>query len=449
MNNLTKIYFIAILVLITNALSMPVLAEGPPADLDVLRQAVADYFPYEDRQYRMSSDDLYAILHDGDQTNDPFVLSVQTSKQYELGHIPNSINIPWDEITDVAQLQTQIPKDKLVVVYCNHDVHSAQISAILNLLGYNTLDLFYGLEGWTQNKVAIPDHFDPDCPCTQEGGYLLDTQAYTVEPTNQFPELDVSGSTTEEIIIAAANDYLASERDTYSTIEPCDLNDILIDDDSDNNPFVLSLQWPEGYTKGHVPTAVNIPRWELFASAENLSKLPTDQPIVICCYLGFTSSQVVAILNMMGYDAKVALHGLCGWTTDSEITHFDITDPQNWRDYPIEGTAVNAVYEETTAETAIEETTEESVTEESVAEETVEESATEEPSQLATDSSCQQIYMVQYSDMLSEIAEKYLDDIMAYNKIVEATNKMHATDDSFANITNPDLIEINWKLCVP
>jgi rhodanese-related sulfurtransferase len=107
-----------------------------------------------------------------------------------------------------------------------------------------------------------------------------------------------------------------------------------------NDPFVLSLQWPKDYAAGHIPQAVNIPRWELFNS-KHLSQLPTDRPIVICCYLGFTSSQVAAILNMMGYNAQVSLHGLSGWTLDPEIVHFRIDDPQNWRNYPIEGTAVN------------------------------------------------------------------------------------------------------------
>ena len=76
-------------------------------------------------------------------------MSAQTRAQYELGHVPDTINIPWDKITDVAQLQAQIPKDKLAVIYCNQGIHSAQISAILNLLGYDILDLAFGLEGWT------------------------------------------------------------------------------------------------------------------------------------------------------------------------------------------------------------------------------------------------------------------------------------------------------------
>jgi rhodanese-related sulfurtransferase len=420
MNKPVAIALLGILFLLVFHLSSQlVLADDPPDDLEVIRQAAANYFPYEQRQYRISADDLYALLHDGDPTNDPLVVSMQTQAEYERGHIPEAINFPWDEITNVAQLQTYIPKNRLTVLYCNHCVHSAQISAMLNLLGYNTLDLAYGFESWTQNKVAIPDHFDPACVCE----HTLETEVHTAEATYRYPQLDVTGSTSEEIIIAAANTYLASERDTNSTICPCDLEEMLADEDPANDPFVLSLQWPEGYAAGHIPGAVNIPRWELF-QPENLSRLPTDRPIVVCCYLGFTSSQVVAILNMMGYDAQVSLHGLSAWTLDSEIAHFRIDDPQNWRDYPIEGTAANAVAKPPPSTEA-------------------------QPAAQVVAPACPQEYIVQADDWLSKLADKSYGDMRLYPAIVTATHQLRATDGTFANIVNPNVIEVGWKLCIP
>lgn len=58
-------------------------------------------------------------------------------------------------------------------------------------------------------------------------------------------------------------------------------------------------------------------------------------------------------------------------------------------------------------------------------------------------------YIVQADDWLSKLAEKYLDDLLAYPQIVEATNAQYETDKSFAQITNPDLIEIGWKIWIP
>ncbi len=408
------------LVLMNGHVCSAALTDGPPPNVEVIREAAADYFPDQHQQYHISANELYALLHDGDQSTDPLIVSVQTRAEYELGHIPGAINVPWDEITDIAQLQAKIDKDQLTVIYCNRCVYSAQMSVILNLLGYNTLDLAYGFESWTQNKFAIPNHFDPDCVCE----HTLDTETHIAKPTGEYPQLKVTGDTPEEVITAAANAYLASDRYNDLTNCPCDLEELLIDEDPANDPFVLSLQWPKDYAKGHIPSAVNIPRWELFKT-ENLSRLPTDRPIISCCYLGYTSAQVVAILNMMGYDARVSEHGLSAWTLDPEITLFRIDDSRNWRDYPIAGTAACAAAARMSPAGPL------------------------PVAQVAEEIVCPNEYIVKRGDNLSRLSKKYCGNPRLYRGIVMMTNTMHELDDSFAKITNPSHIRTGWKLCLP
>ncbi|NJN93348.1 MAG: molybdate ABC transporter substrate-binding protein [Anaerolineales bacterium] len=62
---------------------------------------------------------------------------------------------------------------------------------------------------------------------------------------------------------------------------------------------------------------------------------------------------------------------------------------------------------------------------------------------------CAEEYTVQADDWLSKISEKLLGDVLAYPAIAAATNQKHAADATFAEITNPDVIEVGWKLCVP
>lgn len=62
---------------------------------------------------------------------------------------------------------------------------------------------------------------------------------------------------------------------------------------------------------------------------------------------------------------------------------------------------------------------------------------------------CEEEYTVQADDWLSKISEKLLGDVLAYPAIVAATNQKHSADAAFAEITNPDVIEVGWKLCVP
>ncbi len=62
---------------------------------------------------------------------------------------------------------------------------------------------------------------------------------------------------------------------------------------------------------------------------------------------------------------------------------------------------------------------------------------------------CDQDLVVQADDWLSKIAEKAYGDVLAFPAIVDATNAAAASDDSYATINNPDLIEPGWKLCIP
>jgi len=60
-----------------------------------------------------------------------------------------------------------------------------------------------------------------------------------------------------------------------------------------------------------------------------------------------------------------------------------------------------------------------------------------------------QDYVIVADDWLSKLADKYLGNVFAYPAIVEFTNKKHAEDASYAEITNPDLIEVGWKVYIP
>jgi ribose transport system substrate-binding protein len=60
-----------------------------------------------------------------------------------------------------------------------------------------------------------------------------------------------------------------------------------------------------------------------------------------------------------------------------------------------------------------------------------------------------QEYIIAQADWLSKLADKYLGNVLAYPAIVDATNKKHAEDPSFVEITNPDLIEPGWKIWIP
>lgn len=62
---------------------------------------------------------------------------------------------------------------------------------------------------------------------------------------------------------------------------------------------------------------------------------------------------------------------------------------------------------------------------------------------------CETDVVVQADDWLSNLADKFYGNVLAFPVIVEATNAQAASDDSYATIEDPDVIEVGWKLCVP
>lgn len=74
------------------------------------------------------------------------VIDARDAKQFDREHIPGAVNIEWRQT--VAR-RNEIPKDRLVVIYCNTGTLSAQAAFALRLLGWEHVKVLQGgLEGW-------------------------------------------------------------------------------------------------------------------------------------------------------------------------------------------------------------------------------------------------------------------------------------------------------------
>jgi len=65
------------------------------------------------------------------------------------------------------------------------------------------------------------------------------------------------------------------------------------------------------------------------------------------------------------------------------------------------------------------------------------------------EAACATDVVVRAGDTLSTLAARHLGSIAAYRQIIDATNAKAVVDASYATITNANLLEIGWKLCVP
>ena len=141
---------------------------------------------------------------------------------------------------------------------------------------------------------------------------------------------------TEEIVsetLSATREYTTGGIATNMKAET--LHELINDNDTTNDPFILSIRKTEHYALGHISGAVNVPLSTLFTE-ENLARLPTDRQIVVYCYTGHTASQATSLLNVNGYDAVCLTWGMCSWTNDSTVTVdkcYDETTAAH--DYPV------------------------------------------------------------------------------------------------------------------
>lgn len=62
---------------------------------------------------------------------------------------------------------------------------------------------------------------------------------------------------------------------------------------------------------------------------------------------------------------------------------------------------------------------------------------------------CAETYAVVSGDTLGGIALKFLGSNSLYQQIADATNAAAKIDPSFATISDPNVIEVGWKLCIP
>ena len=71
------------------------------------------------------------------------VVDVRSATDYANGHIQGAINSSLGSlIADIGS--GKIPTDKTIVVYCWTGQHSSQVTAALNMLGYNAVSMTYG-----------------------------------------------------------------------------------------------------------------------------------------------------------------------------------------------------------------------------------------------------------------------------------------------------------------
>jgi len=281
--------------------------------LGTVRSALDTYLNSAGMTATMSAQALFDNLNDGNTANDPYVLSVRSATDYAKGHIPGAHNVSWREIADPTKL-AGLPTDRQIVVYCYTAHTGAVATTCLNAMGYDAVNLRWGIMAWTRDAtVRVASPFND---ATDAHDYPIESTVNTLTTTYELPSLDVTSSKDPEEIVRAAAAAYTGDSGIAPTISAQAVFDNLNDGNAANDYFVISVRSAADYAKGHIPGAYNIPYKDI-AKMANLEKLPTDKTIVVYCYTGHTAGIATTALRMMGYSAVNMKFGIMTWTRDA------------------------------------------------------------------------------------------------------------------------------------
>lgn len=83
----------------------------------------------------------------------------------------------------------------------------------------------------------------------------------------------------------------------------------------DASYFIISLQSPHEFARGHIPGA-NLLKLDYAHPDSALNLLPRDKIIVVTDPNGQQSCQMTIFLRELGYDARTLLLGMAGWNKE-------------------------------------------------------------------------------------------------------------------------------------
>lgn len=135
------------------------------SDTPEIVRVVGDAWLSSNKPTEISNEELFEYLTDSDPARDPFIIDVRRIEDYSKGHIAGAINIPLKELAKKENLK-KLPPNKLIVVCGNTGGDAAgQGTAILNLLGYNAVNLKWGITSWTFKKENAQGRYEKARDC--------------------------------------------------------------------------------------------------------------------------------------------------------------------------------------------------------------------------------------------------------------------------------------------
>jgi rhodanese-related sulfurtransferase len=248
-------------------------------------------------------DAIFTNLTDGDTSNDPFIIDYRSADDFATGRLKDAVNMSIADLIDRVEDGT-VPADKVILNVCYSGQNASVATAVLNMLGYEAQNLKFGMCSVVADDAEINKTTKWSGQIEQDE-YTLDKNAVAAPTTSyDFPEWETGHDNADDVIKARFAEILDPSWGVAFA-------DVI------TNPedyFIVNYWGADDYNNiGHIEGAYQFTPKMSLKSDEMLENLPTDKKIVIYCWTGQTSAQVISYLRILGYEAYSLLYGVNGF----------------------------------------------------------------------------------------------------------------------------------------
>jgi rhodanese-related sulfurtransferase len=215
------------------------------------------------------------------------------------GHIPGAYQFTPKASLGDDQMLNNLPTDMPVVVYCWTGQHSSQVTAYLNMLGYEAYSLAYG-----SNNLFHSSLTSSKWTAAEVKDFALE---YGAPPTGNFATL-----------VDEADDYINDA--TCPGVIPAQT----VIDNGLATYTIVDIRGQDDYDYSHITGAIKSSLSTLVSDV-NDGTIPTNKPIVVTCYTGQSAGHAKFALEMMdlGVDIYSLKWGMSSWNADVQGSNWE------------------------------------------------------------------------------------------------------------------------------